>query len=256
MKSSSRAAISRLATGAIAIVIVAGVVATAFLAVSPAAVSSTSVNSLSSSLASSLTNSSVNSSLSSSSSSLGSSSSLVSSSSSNNSPTSQSLSSTNQSSSSSQYPLVWAPNSPSWCGGASDFCINALVGFADNATVNATTSYIGSNGRTTIIISHTTVVVSSNSTIAEIVQFEGQYIVTVNAYVQDAVTGQNVSIANQSGTCGLYPTGYTKCIVDGGIDTVVPSGDPYKITVWITRGHGSNLTQIAPTMTITVSSHS
>jgi hypothetical protein len=64
---------------------------------------------------------------------------------------------------------------------------------------------------------------------------DGSYPVAVFAFVQDAVTGQNVTTGGGqsyiAGGCGIQPTGFTECVAGGS----VPPGHTYKITVYVTK---------------------
>jgi hypothetical protein len=139
-----------------------------------------------------------------------------------------------------QYPLVWAPNSPT-VGGCDTFpfCIYARLGFSGTATLapsnqtSSATTIIQGNA-TTIIQSSITTIISGIST-GVVYPPETGYPVAVFAFVQDAVTGQNVTMGGgQSyigGLCLIGPTGFTECVAGGS----VPPGHAYKVTVYVTK---------------------
>jgi hypothetical protein len=151
-----------------------------------------------------------------------------------------SSSSTNQSAA--QYPLAWAPNSPTV--GSCDvfpFCVYARLGFSGTATLppsnqtsSATTVIQGNT--TTIIQSSTTTYISGISTGVVYPPENDSYLVAVFALVQDPVTGQNVttgsSLSYFGGLCGIQPTGFTECVAGSS----VPTGHTYKVTVFVTKG--------------------
>jgi len=186
----------------------------------------------------------------------------------------------------SQYPLVWAPNSPSVCS-ESEFCVVAELGFSANATqaVTQTTTTITlgnaitiEHGSTTTIIRNVTETVScqplDNATLAtnqtssvtstsctsSVTTYQdtavgyrpdGSYPILVSALVQDAATGQNVVTSSGNSAiafgCSIQPpAGYTVCYVMGH----VPPGHTYKVTVSVTKLDG--VTLLAPSQTITV----
>jgi hypothetical protein len=188
----------------------------------------------------------------SSSSSLGSSSSVFSSSSSFIQSTVQSSSVSSNSSlsqSAAQYPLVWGPNPVTACSGIA-FCVYATLGFSGQTATNDTSSAttIIQGNATTIIISSTTTIMSGVSTGVYFPSPNASYPVTVTAFVQDALTGQNATTPNGvpfvASTCYIQPTGFTKCIVGAPYMPVVPPGHLYKVTVFVTTGDGK--TMLAP----------
>jgi hypothetical protein len=109
--------------------------------------------------------------------------------------------STVQQSSAVQYPLAWGPNPLTACAGIA-FCINATLGISGQLT---------------------------------------SYSLTLSAFVQDAVTGQNATTPSGSPVvesgCDIQPTGFTHCIIGAPYLPVVPSGDPYKVTVFVTQNY-------------------
>jgi hypothetical protein len=153
---------------------------------------------------------------------------------------------------------VWAPNSPTEGGcDTFPFCIYAKLAFSvqpatsnDTSTL-VTTTITGSsattivNGSDTTIVqgNATTIVRSSTTTIIHGITTNvvyppenGSYAVAVFAFVQDAVTGQNVTTGGGqsyiAADCNIQPTGFTECIAGGS----VPAGHTYKITVFVTKG--------------------
>jgi len=141
-----------------------------------------------------------------------------------------------------QYPLVWAPNPLSACE-AGAFCINATLGFSGqpgttNNNTSSATTIIGSNA-TTIVISSTTTIIRSSETDWVFPSPATSYFVTLFAFVQDAVTGQNATIPRGytvvGSGCYIQPTGLTHCLVSAPYLPVVPSGHPYKVTVFVTQ---------------------
>jgi hypothetical protein len=144
--------------------------------------------------------------------------------------------------SASQYPLVWAPNSPTEGGcDTFPFCIYVRLGFSGTATLppsnqtSSATTVIQDN-TTTIVFESTTTYMSGVSTGVVYPQENDSYLVAVFAFVQDAVTGQNITTSSgQSsigGLCAIQPTGFTECVAGGG----VPPGHTYKVTVYVTKG--------------------
>ena len=102
------------------------------------------------------------------------------------------------------YPLVWGPNPTSDCD-PGVFCLDVTLGFAGQTGANHITSYY----------------------------------VAVSAFVQDAVTGQNATGPDGDGPlvqsgCYIEPTGLTQCTVYAPFGLAVPSGDPYKVTLFVT----------------------
>ena len=144
------------------------------------------------------------------------------------------------------YPLVFAPNSPKVCAGA-EFCINATLAFsgqsARNYTSSATTSIEGNE--TTIVRASTTTIMGAHATTVKFPSLYSSYSVYLTALVQDAVTGQNTTVA---GGCYIQPTGFTNCYVVGH----VPNGHTYKVTLYVTKTDGK--TMLAPSSTITYGS--
>jgi hypothetical protein len=145
-----------------------------------------------------------------------------------------------------QYPLVWGPNPVTACSGIA-FCVYATLGFSGQTATNDTSSAttIIQGNATTIIISSTTTIMSGVSTGVYFPSPNASYPVTVTAFVQDAVTGQNATTPNGvpfvASTCYIQPTGFTKCIVGAPYMPLVPSGHPYKVTVFVTKGDGETL---------------
>jgi hypothetical protein len=208
----------------------------------------------------------------SSSSSLGSSSSIFSSSSSTTGSSSTPVQSAAQLSAS-QYPLVWAPNSPKVCGDLGECFINATLGFFGNTTLTTTSSDTTIirgdtttivHGLTTNIIRTRTVTIScqpsgSNATsatnhtssvtstsctssVTTVVATDGVFgspavslTVWATAFFQDAVTGQNVTTSS-----GLSVIPFDCGIQATGFSNCyiggsVPPGHTYKVTVFITK---------------------
>ncbi len=148
--------------------------------------------------------------------------------------------STNQSSSTSiQYPLVWQSTSPTVCD-MNSFCVVATLGFSgQTATASeSATAITGSNG-TTIVVSSTTTIIRTSpypqTTVIEPPQ-NTSYVVVVTAFVQDAVTGQNVTTSSGQSSlgagCDIQPSGFTHCIISA--PSGLPSGT-YKVTVFVTK---------------------
>jgi hypothetical protein len=211
MRISSRGATSRLVTAAIAVVVVV-IVAGVLLERQPALVTSTSASSGGLSGVSS-----------------------------SDSATSSALRSSPSSSSSAQrYTLVWQSAPTSGCSVA-QFCIIASLGFAGQASTGetTTTTITGSDNGTTIIHGSTTTIIRtspySQTTVIPPRQ-NGSYPVAVSAFIQDEVTGQNITASSGRtfllDTCFIQPTGSTDCFVYG----YVPAGHTYKVTVYITAG--------------------
>ena len=85
---------------------------------------------------------------------------------------------------------------------------------------------------------------------------------TVTAYVQDAATGQNVTLGGGQtyavSSCGIVPSGFTYC----NIVSEVPSGHTYKVTIFVTKPYGPcpiivagypcSTQLLAPTQTVTI----
>ena len=170
-----------------------------------------------------------------------------------------------------QYPLVWAANSPT--EGSCDtfpFCIYARLGFSGTAALpppnqNSSATTVIQDNTTTIVFESTTTYMSGVSTGVVYPPENDSYLVVVFAFVQDAVTGQNITTSSgQSsigGLCAIQPTGFSECVAGGG----VPPGHTYKVTVYVTKGdlpcsirpanHPDSVCTsqlLAPTQTITV----
>jgi hypothetical protein len=141
-----------------------------------------------------------------------------------------------------QYPLMWAPNSPT-VGGCDTlpFCIYAKLGFSGIATLapsnhtSAASTTIQGNA-TTIVRSSLTTIIQGVTTSYVYPPENGSYPVAVFGLVQDAVTGQNVTTGSGQlgligGGCLIQPTGFTECLAGGS----VPPGHTYKITVFVTK---------------------
>ena len=136
-----------------------------------------------------------------------------------------------------QYPLVWGPNPPSVCyEDEMNFCVAAAFGFSDNASsysdistpVTSTTEIQpGTTGNETFIVRGiTTTVIRTGQTFSS-------NLVTIFVLVQDAVTGQNASqMAFAAGSCVIPPTGLVSCLAYSHLMPSVPSGHPYKVTVF------------------------
>lgn len=139
----------------------------------------------------------------------------------------------------SQYPLVWAPKPLGTCDYLA-FCIEAELGFSSTATLppsnqtSSATTIIQGNA-TTIVNSSATTIIQGISTTFEYPPENGSYSVAVTAFVQDAVTGQNVTTSSGltviTNDCNIQPTGFTGCYIVGA----VPSGHTYKVTVYVTK---------------------
>jgi hypothetical protein len=149
--------------------------------------------------------------------------------------------------STSLYPLVWGPNPP----GVSDpgtFSLTFMLGIAGqtattNSTSNSSATTIIQGNVTTIINASTTTIISGNDTNVIFPAVTGTSdVVTIAAYVQDAVTGQNATRPDGEGpivesSCDLQPTGFTQCGVDAPFALSVRSGDSYKVTLFVTTGY-------------------
>jgi len=153
------------------------------------------------------------------------------------------------------YPLLFAPNSPKTCeGGPGNFCINATLAFSGQVAANTSsaTTIIQGNA-TTIIHSSTKTIIRSNGAYTAFIypSDNKSYPVDVTAFVQDAVTGQNVTTSGGHsilrGLCYIQPTGFTNCYVAGGVS----SGDALKVTISVTKV--DDKTMLAPSSTVTVS---
>jgi hypothetical protein len=187
------------------------------------------------------------------------------------------------------------------------FCVEAVLGFSDNATIafTATSSTTIIEGNATTIIHYDTVntttilrtgtetvsceaagnatlgtnhtsSVSSTSCTSSVATYsendvivgpENGYSVTVFALVQNATTGQYITMGGGgsfvSGGCDLNPTGYTKCYAPGYLGEAWPGPLSYKVTVFITKGDelpcqlqeagpSCSVPLLAPIQTITV----
>lgn len=136
-----------------------------------------------------------------------------------------------------QYPLVWAPKTALSGCDLAQFCIDATLAFPGHEAANnntSTTTITGGNA-TTIVISSTTTIIRTNGTAFVYPIGDTSYPVAAIAFVQDAVTGQNVTtgeghslIAN---SCFIQPAGFSHCYIGGN----VPPGHTYKVTVFITK---------------------
>ena len=141
-----------------------------------------------------------------------------------------------------QYPLVWGPNPVYACSAGGGFCVAAILGFSGHTATNSTTF-----STTTIIQGNTTAIVGSTATTVihgvttdfRYPAEDASYPVLATAWVQDAVTGQNATTPGGgplvASTCHIQPTGFTHCIVGAPYMPGVPAGDPYKVTVYITK---------------------
>ena len=110
---------------------------------------------------------------------------------------------------------------------------------ATSTSTSSATTIIQGNA-TTIISASTTTIISGNDTNVTFPAVTGTSdVVTISAYVQDAVTGQNAARPDGEGpvvgsSCDLQSTGFTQCGVDAPFALGVPSGDPYKVTLFVT----------------------
>ncbi|MDA4123383.1 MAG: hypothetical protein OK456_09415 [Thaumarchaeota archaeon] len=150
-----------------------------------------------------------------------------------------SVSSTSTNQSAAQYPLVWAPKPAGVGCDEFPFCIEAVLGFAGHtatSNITSTATTVIQDNTTTIVFESTTTYMSGVSTGVVYPPEGGSYFVSVWAFVQDAVTGQNVTTdGGQSyilGGCGIQSTGFTDCYAGAG----VPPGHTYKVTVFVTKG--------------------
>jgi hypothetical protein len=172
-----------------------------------------------------------------------------------------------------QYPLAWGPNPPSACD-AGAFCIDVTLGFsgqtATTNTTSATATTIIQGNATTIILSSTTTIIRNNGTETTLIAppFGSSYYVVATAFVQDAVTGQNATRPDGGGPfiqsgCYIQPTGFAHCLVSAWFFPTVAPGDPYKVTVFVTKeytpcslqkaGQCSSQLLAPPSPTVTVS---
>lgn len=115
-----------------------------------------------------------------------------------------------------------------------------MLGFTATATLPPppappATTVIQSN-TTTIVFSSTTTYISGISTGVVYPAEDASYSVAVFAFVQDAVTGQNVTTSSSQdyfgGGCSIQQFGYSECVVPGA----VPPGHTYKVSVYVTKG--------------------
>jgi hypothetical protein len=139
-----------------------------------------------------------------------------------------------------QYPLVWAPKPVGVGCDEFPFCIEAVLGFAGHtatSNITSTATTVIQDNTTTIVFESTTTYMSGVSTGVVYPPEGGSYFVSVWAFIQDAVTGQNVTTdSGQSyvlGGCGIQSTGFTDCYAGAG----VPPGHTYKVTVYVTKGN-------------------
>ena len=141
-----------------------------------------------------------------------------------------------------QYPLVWGPNPVSACAGIA-FCVYATLGLSGQTATNNTSSAttIIQGNATTIVRSSVTTIIRANSTAFDYPSPNTSYTVTLSAFVQDAVTSQNATTPNGipvvASGCYIQPAGFTQCIVGAPYMPVVPSGDPYRVTVFVTMNY-------------------
>ena len=139
-----------------------------------------------------------------------------------------------------QYPLVWGTTPPVTCEGTGGFCItNVYLGFAGQNTTNTSSVTTMIQGIWPTVINSSTTTLTNAITIFPPVNDSGTYIVDISAYVQDAVTGQNATRPDGEGpvlgnSCNLQPTGLTNCGVDAPFGLSVPSGDHYRVTLFVT----------------------
>lgn len=141
---------------------------------------------------------------------------------------------------SASYPLVWGPTPVRDCSSL-PFCIIATLGFAGNVTLTPITSVttIIQGNATTVVSGSTTTITRSNGTTYETGP-PPSYYVTVTAFVQDAVTGQNATGPNGplvDNVCFIHSTGLSQCVVAAPYRPVVPSGDSYKVTLFVTKDY-------------------
>ena len=138
-----------------------------------------------------------------------------------------------------QYPLVWAPKPVGVGCDYFPFCIEAVLGFAghtETSNLTSTATIVVQDNTTTIVFESTTTYMSGVSTGVVYPPDNAAIVVSVWAFVQDAVTGQNVTTDSGQyyvgGGCGIQPTGFTDCYAGAG----VPPGHTYKVTVYVTKG--------------------
>jgi len=104
--------------------------------------------------------------------------------------------STTQQSPSSQYPLVWAPNSPSGCyADEFSFCVEAVLGFSDNASIAFTAT-----SSTTIIEGNATTIIHSDTAITTTIIRTGTQIVSCQA-PENATSAANNASSVSSTSC-------------------------------------------------------
>lgn len=140
------------------------------------------------------------------------------------------------------YLLVWGPKPPTVCGDGG-FCIAGALGMAGQTVTSNTTESVTTiiQGNVTTIISGsiTTINSSGNAEVIDVVNDTGTTTVDVIAWVQDALTGQNATSPGGNGpfagsSCNIRPTGFTQCGASAPYALSVPSGDPYKVTLFVT----------------------
>jgi hypothetical protein len=140
----------------------------------------------------------------------------------------------------SQYPLVWGTTPPVTCEGEGGFCLTKIyVGFAGQNATNTSSVTTMIQGIWATVVNSSTTTLTNAITIFPPVNNTGTSIVAIYAYVQDAVTGQNATRPDGDGpvlgnSCNLQPTGLTDCGVDAPFGLSVPSGDHYKVTLFVT----------------------
>lgn len=138
------------------------------------------------------------------------------------------------------YPLAWGTTRPVTCEGTGGFCLTDIyLGFAGQNTTNTSSVTTMIQGIWPTVINSSTTTVTNVITIFPPVNDTGTTIVDIFAYVQDALTGQNATRPDGGGpvvgnSCNLQPTGLTKCGVDAPFGLAVPSGDPYRVTLFVT----------------------
>jgi hypothetical protein len=122
------------------------------------------------------------------------------------------------------------------------FCLRATLGYsAQQATNNnndtSTTATTTTESNATFIVrGFTTTVIRNGETYTH-------PLVVINAFIQDAVTGQNATVADAfsnygvpliGGSCEIPATGFTTCQILSHSLPYVPAGHPYKVTVFVT----------------------
>jgi hypothetical protein len=112
--------------------------------------------------------------------------------------------STAQQSSPSQYPLVWAPNSPSGCYyDEFNFCVEAVLGFSDNASIAFTAT-----SSTTIIEGNATTIIHSDTAITTTIIRTGTQTVSCQApgnATSAANNASSVSSTSCTSSIATYP---------------------------------------------------